>query len=775
MEYTLALAWLCFVLVLGFLGLPISAMLFARFPDRGATFALPCSLTLVTIAAYWVGHVRFGFVAAVVAVAALTIVAVTIIARGVTLPFRPYARAATVFTIAFGLLVAVRAVTPGIVPAGGEKFLDYSLIQAVLRAGVLPPEDPWFAGEAVRYYYGGQLRAALLVRLTGVSASIGYNLALATAFGTLVTAAYGLAGALADARGHSARIGGVLGAFFVGFAGNLATPVRALFGLLPADLARQYGHEVFGAIRVPYTEAVSAGSSIDPYTYWYARYVIEGTLTPFPLWAFYNGDLNAYMLATPLLLLVAALCFAYYQTPAEAVGRRRLLVFGAVPVVGSVIGITSTWSVPTTGGLLWLALVFAAADPVTLLPKRVAASLPGDDDGTLRLTHELRRAVVSLAIAAVSLTTALALVSPFYLFHTPINRGLGLLPPRSDLVPLLLVWGVFVALFVGYLYPRLREGVPRRTRRLAAVGYLVLSVALLAADLAAVALFVPLLLGGWILLRRDADVGYEAVLVVAGIGLLLAVEFAYARVYPFNPATPRWNTVYKVSMQIWVLWGVAAGAIAVSLISRLRSSTTDETTFIGRRVLHAGHWKVALVVLLLGSASFGALTLGGHFEGSLDDQHTLDGTAYVETWHPHEADAIAWLDARNGTPTLVSKPGTTTYTWVNAPSSLTGVPTVLGWDHQIGYRGSDAYTDRQHDVQLIFTANETYTVRLLLEKYDVTYIYVGPNERQAYDLRNFSAIPGVEPAYQNQAVTIYRVSSRTYPTANRSRDVYRLR
>ncbi|MFC7165214.1 DUF2298 domain-containing protein [Halospeciosus flavus] len=493
-------------------------------------------------------------------------------------------------------------------------------------------------------------------------------------------------------------------------------------------------------------------------------------MTPFPLWAFYNGDLNAYMLATPFLLLVAALCFAYYRTPETDRRRRRLLVFVAVPLVGGVLGVTSTWSLPTTVGLLWLALTFADADPVTLLPDalRSRVEFPVSDvspgDGALDPRAELRRVLGAAGVAGLAGLLVAAVASPFLLFHTPTNRGVGFFPPRSDLVPLVLVWGVFLAAFALFFWPRVRPRVDRRHVAGGALVFVLVSGVLLAFDLAAVVLVVPFLVTAWHLLRLDADVGYEAVLVVAGAGLVLAVEFAYARVWPFDPNVPRWNTVYKVSMQVWVLWGVAAAAALADVLARVRTALPDRPLDVTASTEHARPvlTVVAVAVLLLGSATFGVLAFGGHFDQTLDAEPeplTLDGTAYVERYHPAEAAAIDWLDRRSGTPTIVTKPGTVIYTWVNAPSTMTGLPTVLGWSHEKGYRGREAYQNRRVDVEVLYTTDDPRSVRVLLDKYDVRYVYVGPNERQAYaGPQNFSAADALDVAYRNSAVTIYRVN-----------------
>lgn len=767
MEYGVLALWLALYLLLLYAGGTVATALFPRFADRGVSLGVPVAVSVLWLVTYFVGRLSLT-VGVWLGVAVLAASAVAAGRSNGTVDPRAYAETAGVFALAFLFLVWIRALDPAIVPLGGEKFLDFGLLQSLLRADSLPLEDVWFAGEPVAYYYGGHLAAAILTRITGTAGQYAYNLALAGFYATLVTAAYGLAGAIASDRGLPRRLAAGLTAFFVGVASNLSTPARFVIWLLPDGLsqtvAARAGYELEGLATGP-----------DSFSYWDASRVIDDTaadfatyepgaalvIDEFPLFAWLNGDLHAHMMSTGFLLLAAALCFSYYQTPATERGRRLALLFGALPAVGGVMAVTNTWSFPSIGGLALLTVTVAPADPTTLLPDGVGRRLRLDSAG-----QEGVRIGMGLAVAVGVLALGLLWSLPFWLGPAS-GREIAVLPDRTSLLELLAVHGVFVAPFWLYLYAQTGRAVGRESARV--VGLLAVAAAALTAslDAAAVGLLLPLLLGAWVFARSpalgrtvervpaiadggDRPVGFEAVLLLAGAGLVLLVEFVFVR-----ENIGRMNTVFKTYMQVWVLWSVAVGPVLAWLMTRWRPSGERARTLTrtGAR---------ALVVLLVCSSSlYGAFALSNHVEYA--DDPTLDGLAYLDEEHPAEAEAIRWLDATvEGRPNIVTA-APAGYHWnpsdgegASAPASLTGLPTVAGWHHEAQYRNDTVYDRRVDDVETIYTG-EPAAQRRLLREYDVRYVYVGPAERERYGEITTDRADGVTIAMQTEGVTIYRV------------------
>jgi YYY domain-containing protein len=779
LETGYVVRWYVAFLGLGALALPVSALVFDRFADRGAGVALPFALGTLGVVGYWVGHLSFGPVALAAGLVVLGAGSAIALWRGVAVEWRAYAEVVVVFSLAFGLLVALRGVNPSIWPGGGEKFLDFGLLKSLLRADALPPEDMWFAGEPVKYYYGGHMLAALLTELTATPARYAYNLALASVYGTLAATVYGLARAVAAERGRSPRTAGAFAVVFVAVASNLSTPLRLLIWKLP-DWA---GDRLAAAASLEVAQRPSVAAGPDSFNYWVAsrivdRRVVDGDqwhyINEFPFFAFRNGDLHAHMVSTPFLFLVAALLFQYWLTPAADRRRRRALVFLAVPPLGGLLAVVNTWSFPVVGGLTWIALTFAPTDPATLLPRRAERAVGRFREGSPLRTEGVR---VGTAVAAAAAVTALAVLFSLPFFTgTASGRSLGFLPEsRSNAAGLLVVHGAFLAISVTYLLAR--DGIEDRLPTLFAVTVVVLLLVTAPYEATAVALFGPVLLVAWILLRTESDVGFETALLVGALGLVMLVEF----VYVVEEAGPgRMNTVFKVYMQVWVLWGTAAGVMladraplaatvralwnraanAAAGVGRAVGGSTATSSDGGRRTVEvtAGAVTASLIaVLLLASLSlYGGFVVANQFERGTENP-TLNGTAYVEDRHGKEAAAIAWLDEREGQPHIVSAPGTSIYQWANPASSLTGLPTVAGWSHEVGYRGEAAYRQRVEDVETIYTGSAAERAALLRE-YDVTYIYMGPEERQRYGTQDLHEDPGITVATKYPFVVIFRVT-----------------
>jgi uncharacterized membrane protein len=149
--------------------------------------------------------------------------------------------------------------------------------------------------------------------------------------------------------------------------------------------------------------------------------------------------------------------------------------------------------------------------------------------------------------------------------------------------------------------------------------------------------------------------------------------------------------------------------------------------------------------------------------GNFNHRPTLDGTAYLAEGQADDYAAIQWLNENvQGAPVILETPGKggSSYVYEGRVSALTGLPTLLGWaGHEGQWRGSyEIQSAREPDIDVLYNTLDIPTALTLLDKYDISYVYVGPLERTEYDPRGLDKFQRfMDIVYQNEGVTIYKV------------------
>jgi len=233
---------------------------------------------------------------------------------------------------------------------------------------------------------------------------------------------------------------------------------------------------------------------------------------------------------------------------------------------------------------------------------------------------------------------------------------------------------------------------------------------------------------------------FVLLIIATGLLLTLSVEFVYLR----DTFGTRMNTVFKFYYQAWVLLALA-GAYGVYYV-------IEKAKGWGRSLFLAG------VAVLVALGTVYPLAAGFDKAGGFAHQPTLDGLAWVRQHSPDEYAAIQWLNQHvSGTPVILEVTGGS-YTEYGLVSSRTGLPTVLGWGgHELQWRGNyEEPGRREPDINAIYSSMDTQQVLTLLEKYDISYVYVGSLERGRYSpaaLTKFDRFMHV--VFQQGNVTIY--------------------
>ncbi len=241
--------------------------------------------------------------------------------------------------------------------------------------------------------------------------------------------------------------------------------------------------------------------------------------------------------------------------------------------------------------------------------------------------------------------------------------------------------------------------------------------------------------------RLPAADGFALILIGLGLLLPLAVEFVYLR----DLFGTRMNTVFKFYFQAWVLLALASGYGISVVADRLRGT--------GGLV-----WRLGLMLLILAGLIYPILAIPNK-AGGFRETPTLDGMAWLEGAHPDDYAAIRWLQANASDGAVILEAANGSYSYYGRVSALTGLPTVLGWDfHECQWRGNcDESSARMPEIDILYNTVDLTQTLTLIDKYDITYVYVGPLERQRYNpagLAKFGQL--MEMVYQQGNVTIYQ-------------------
>jgi len=230
----------------------------------------------------------------------------------------------------------------------------------------------------------------------------------------------------------------------------------------------------------------------------------------------------------------------------------------------------------------------------------------------------------------------------------------------------------------------------------------------------------------------------------------------------------RMNSVFKFYNQVWVMWMIAAAFCICYTMKNQKQKL--------RKV-----FVVCMVILIFASGIYPVLGTYTWLKG-FETSPTLDGTAYLNLKYSGiQVDgasvepggdylAIRWIGKSiKGCPVILEAVPANApwnqsfdYTYYSRVSSLTGLPTVVGWvfhEHSWGYK-TDITEPRINDVNTIYRTEDMKLALKKLKEYDVKYVFVGSLEHMQYPergLQKFEAENFFKKVYDEKGVQIYEV------------------
>ncbi len=651
-----------------------------------------------------------------------------------------------IFVAAFVFYLWLRSFNPQVL--GTEKPMEMGFLSAATRDNVLPPRDPWLSGYGINYYYLGFVLVAALAKLTGITATMAFNLGLATVFAMAFSGGAGLvANLVAVARDGTRRLPrastlaiGTIGGYLLVFAGNMYAARDILANGGTAIETWWWGGLGWNASRVVIDTGFPAalyGANAGP----------SPTITEFPFFSFILGDLHAHVLALPYTLLALGLALDTFLVPlfgahgARFAPRNAWRIAVAALTIGGLYALNS-WDLPTYAVLY----VAASAVPFYLAGRRIGRAV--------------LVALVGFAVATV------ALYLPFYRNFTSLVGGRDLpLPEPLASLPLIpkiaTILGVVIwnktpidQFFTVYLLPWIvgvifltwrwhagrGEGARDYTRPL----LIVVALALCATIIRMPVLFLggtPLLLAGAIVRQQRACAApkvseertdlFVVGLFAAAFALVILTEIFFIQ----DVFSNRMNTVFKVYYQAWTLLAVGAGYAIVRVLT-LRPFPLPRIE----------QWRIpasgAIALLLLATIAYPLASARARTE-SFKVASDLDGLSFVRAAVPDEYAGITWVSRNVPAGSVVAEAPGCSYGELNGMphdrvSTFAGVSTPLGWGgHEAQWRGGSpnllaALGTRGADVNRLYSTTDPVEASALLDRYNIAYVYVGVFERNGY-------------------------------------------
>ena len=711
--------WYLLAAVLGVVGMAVTGRLFRGFADKGWMFSKVVSITITGFLTWFLVSIKL------LKFTTVTCVGITVVFGIVCILLYEKQRKAGydclpidnldlvyIEEILFFAVFLMWTYLAGFHPAahGTEKFMDYGFMEAMMRSKTLPATDIWYSQGKINYYYGGQYFAVFLTKLSGTQVELTYNLmrtfvaafALVLPFSLVRQMTVDMQGK--KVYGWKKRLPSITG-FIAGLAVSIAGNM----------------HYVVYAQIIPLIQKLK-GQEVD--SYWFpdaTRYigfnpdVPDKTIHEFPCYSFVLGDLHAHVVNIMFVLLLLGLLYAWMQkvrntTPSvEKLGAKKFwmqqLLMPHILAAAMLLGMfhwTNYWDfviyyVVTGGTVLFMNII----------------CLKGD----------IKRIIAVTAAQAVEIfAVATVIILPFTLQFTTMVQGVRLAQNHSLPHQLLILWGlptiltlVFViSLIVGKLKRLNHKSLYRLMKAI-----------------------------------RTPDL-FAVIMGLCAIGLVAIPELVYVRDI-YENGNARANTMFKLTYQAYIMFGMTM----VYVIFR--------QLFVNRKKILKAVGVIGLALLLWTCGYFGK-SVDSWFGQVLDPSQYkgLNATAFLETDYAEDVGAIRWLKENiEGSPVVLEANGDS-YSEYERVSAMTGLPTVMGWYvHEWLWRNDVADLNAKADeIETIYTSTNAAEVQMLVEKYDISYIFVGSCEREKYaDLNNevlqsLGEIVYQDPDYETYIVKI---------------------
>lgn len=718
-DFCKVLCWYSVLLLLSFVGMPFALLIFKKFYAGGYIFSKVIGIMLAGFLMWFLSscHIlKFNIFNCYLCL--LIILFISLIIIMISRNKRQYcfiqikeklSRIIIIecsFLVLFLFISYIKGFNPSITNTT-EQFMDYGYMSIMDKTDYMPPIDMWFSGKYMNYYYFGQYISTFLTKLSGVGVNYGYNLMLITLFCVTFFSGFSICFNLSHKNVNEKHIWSYIGAFIGGLAITIAGNMHyVLYGIILPILNKYF--------KIPIEHTYFFPDS--------TRYIgympstNDKTIHEFPSYSFTIGDLHAHVLNIIFVLTLVGILLAFlfrrreiYQDKIQRIFKFKNIINPITIIIGMLIGIfkmTNYWDYPIYFVVTVAIFLFSNIHTFEKISDAIKITL-------------LQSIVIILVANIVSL--------PFTLNFVKMASQIKFVTTRTSIWQLLVLWGLPVGMTVYYIYVVIKnynlKGQKRKlTKLLESINL---------SDL------------------------FIIVIGLCAVGLVFVPEVVYVKDI-YEGTYSRANTMFKVTYQAYLLFGLCFGYILVKLLSSKNKKNRRK-----------GIIFLTLFIFTLGYSCVCLRSWFGNIK-KVQDYKTLDGLYnYTTKQFPSKDDynIIKWLNNNANKNDIILESYGDSYTYSSRISVFTGLATPLGWTtHEHLWRSINSSTifpevvsERMTDIDLIYSSTDETELKKLIKKYNISYIIISYCEREKYGDSKTTRL-GNEETLMNIGKVVYQTN-----------------
>lgn len=600
----------------------------------------------------------------------------------------------------------------------GEKPMDFAIFNNLLRIDSLPPDEIWFSGEKLNYYYFGYFIYATLSKMSFIPSFFTYNLSLATIAGFGFSAACGIM-FLLNKKYIYALVAGITTIFL----GNLSGIRELIYGPNPINF----------------------------HFFWATSRVIPHTVNEYPLWSLLFGDLHGHLTVMPIFLLLIYLGINFFNRTISKDNTNWGLVITTSLTLG-IIAVTNSWDFPGASAILFICLLAS-----------LYCLIKGQRSNFSSLLSTSRKPI---SVFIITVLTSFIWFLPYWLYTKRPSVDIGFLSQEEfiQINDFFFVWGlylfIFLVFFLTVIFTTTKEKSTTKNALALTIGLagLILASTFYSTHFLTI-IFILLGITTLLFLKKDT-IKLICILVIYGLCLTLFTEtiFIYDRM----------NTIFKFFLECWYLFSLCSVYIVYYLLKE------HFIPLIKGKNITAKVISYTIILLGIGLASlclFTSITAIIGFSktdhlGTYKPTNTINGFKYIKYKTPSEQSAINWINEniKEQDASMIEATGKP-YGRYSRIVMNTGIPTLVGWIQAAHLKQraikEEDINKRAEAVETIYTTDDASKASDILKSYNIKYVYIGPIETDKYGIKGLKKFKETKELfkllYSDKEVAIFEV------------------